>query len=589
MKENRQVVILNLNEILPNRFQPRIKFDEKAIIELSESIKEHGIIQPIIVRKINDKYEIIAGERRYKASVMAGKSTIPAIIVDLNDKDSSEIALIENVQRQDLTPIEEAISYRKILDMGYLTQEALATKLGVAQSTIANKLRLLNLDDEVQDALLDGKISERHARSLLRLNKMSDQRQMLNKIINERLTVRKTDEVITSMLKNNEINVFDSIENNANKTFEMTNEPNVVNTENPFMINNQVNINNQNVSTNTSSVEVLDFGFEEVKPQEEIMNIPIQNDIVENNIQNIDIPSNPIIEDVEVEVQPEITEQLNEDTTYNLNNSNDNLNYISDEEDDKSNLQNIKIDNLNDLSINQSLTIENEFVEEKKLNQNVIESPISEPNFENIPNENIIENLQENEQSLSRPGRFFNMFPQEMEEPEVTFENNILNEKIQVQDQDNNLMNDVFSQSLNVEPQIINEQVEMDQLAIENENNFNPNVLNSFVHESNSVNEIVPEKIEEIEPPISQTITPLQPETLDFENININNNSNIDMNEFISNQEEPIEESTTPTLREIISQIRRFADDIERQGFEIDSEEFDFEDIYQVILKIKKN
>ena len=94
MKDNRQVVVLNLDDILPNRFQPRIKFDEKAIVELSESIKEHGVIQPIIVRKIDDKFEIIAGERRYKASVMAGKTTIPAIVVDLNDKESSEIALI---------------------------------------------------------------------------------------------------------------------------------------------------------------------------------------------------------------------------------------------------------------------------------------------------------------------------------------------------------------------------------------------------------------------------------------------------------------------------------------------------------------
>lgn len=151
------VKILNLDDILPNRFQPRITFNEKAILELADSIKEHGVIQPIIVRKIADKYEIIAGERRYKASVLAGKTTIPAIIVDLNDKDSAEIALIENVQRQSLTPIEEAISYKKILDMGYLNQSELANKLGKTQSTIANKLRLLNLSDEVQEALLKEK------------------------------------------------------------------------------------------------------------------------------------------------------------------------------------------------------------------------------------------------------------------------------------------------------------------------------------------------------------------------------------------------------------------------------------------------
>lgn len=200
MEMEKEVKILNLDDILPNRFQPRIKFNESAILELAESIKEHGVIQPIVVRKISDKYEIIAGERRYKASVLAGKTTIPAIITTLDDKNSAEIALIENVQRQDLTPIEEAISYKKILDMGYLNQSDLADKLGKTQSTIANKLRLLNLAEDVQEALLEQKISERHARSLLKLNE--DQQQiMLERIITERLTVRKTDEEIKKMLE----------------------------------------------------------------------------------------------------------------------------------------------------------------------------------------------------------------------------------------------------------------------------------------------------------------------------------------------------------------------------------------------------
>ena len=201
MDHNRKVVELPLDDILPNRFQPRIKFNEDSIIELSESIKEHGVIQPIVVRPVGDKYEIIAGERRYKASCMAGLEKIPALITDLNDKDSAEVALIENVQRKDLTPIEEAISYKKILDMGYLTQEKLAEKLGKKQSTVANKLRLLNLDEDVQEAILEDKISERHARSILKLTNPDDQKKILKKIIEERLTVRKTDEVINDMLK----------------------------------------------------------------------------------------------------------------------------------------------------------------------------------------------------------------------------------------------------------------------------------------------------------------------------------------------------------------------------------------------------
>lgn len=203
MDNNRKVVELPLDDVLPNRFQPRIKFSEEPINELASSIKEHGVIQPIVVRTVGDRYEIIAGERRFKAATLAGLQTIPAIITDLNDKDSAEVALIENVQRQDLTPIEEAISYKKILDMGYLTQDDLAQKLGKNQSTIANKLRLLNLDEEVQEALLNGKISERHARSLLKLPNTDDQVKLLNKIIEERLTVRKTDEEINNMLKEN--------------------------------------------------------------------------------------------------------------------------------------------------------------------------------------------------------------------------------------------------------------------------------------------------------------------------------------------------------------------------------------------------
>lgn len=194
-----KVVEVDINEILPNRFQPRIQFDEDEILELSDSIKEHGVIQPIVVRSIGDKYEIIAGERRYKASVLAGKETVPVIIRNLNDKDSAEVALIENVQRKNLTPIEEAVSYKKVLDMGYLTQEQLAQKLGKSQSSIANKIRLLNLSDEVQEALLQNKISERHARSLLKLKDFKDQNYMLNRIISERLTVRRTDEEIEKM------------------------------------------------------------------------------------------------------------------------------------------------------------------------------------------------------------------------------------------------------------------------------------------------------------------------------------------------------------------------------------------------------
>ena len=187
------VLQVHIEDIIPNRFQPRLTFDEQGLKELSDSIREHGIIQPLVLRKLGNKYEIIAGERRYKAAQMAGLTTVPAVISNIDDNKSAEVALVENVQRRDLTAIEEARSYKQLLDKGYLTQEQLAKRMGLSQPSIANKLRLLNLDEEVQQALLEEKISERHARTLLTLQDKNAQKEWLHRIINERLTVRQLD------------------------------------------------------------------------------------------------------------------------------------------------------------------------------------------------------------------------------------------------------------------------------------------------------------------------------------------------------------------------------------------------------------
>ena len=192
MNTEQKVLQVAIEDIIPNRFQPRLAFDEEGLKELSESIKQHGIIQPLVLRRLGNKYEIIAGERRFKAATMAGLKQVPAIISDIDDNKSAEIALVENIQRRNLTPIEEAKSYKNLLDRGYMTQEQLAEKMGVSQSSIANKLRLLNLAPEVQDALLQEKISERHARSLLVLP-IEEQAEWLKKIITKRLTVRQLD------------------------------------------------------------------------------------------------------------------------------------------------------------------------------------------------------------------------------------------------------------------------------------------------------------------------------------------------------------------------------------------------------------
>lgn len=254
LEQNKKLVEIDLKDVLPNRFQPRINFDESKIIELSESIRKYGVIQPIIVRKNNEKYEIIAGERRYKASKLANKTTIPAIVISLTDKESIEIALLENIQRENLTPIEEAVSYKRIIDMGYITQNQLADKLGKSQSFIANKIRLLKLPDEVQEALMQKKISERHARSLLKLKNDDNQINMLKRIIEERLTVRKTDEEINKLKKpesKSEIEILEFNDEviNSNKELnklEKKGEKNMNNNENnpsPFPTLNQINNN----------------------------------------------------------------------------------------------------------------------------------------------------------------------------------------------------------------------------------------------------------------------------------------------------------------------------------------------------------
>ena len=227
---NDQVVQLYLDDIIPNRFQPREVFDEKALKELAVSIKEHGVIQPIIVRNVKGKYEIIAGERRYKASALAGLTKIPAIIRDLDDKESSKVALLENLQRKNLTPIEEARTYQKILEIDEMTQEDLARTMGKSQSAVANKLRLLSLPDDVQDSLLKEQISERHARALLNIPEASQQTEMLKKIINNKMSVRAVEEEIKRLyskednegvgnMENQSVGIPESISIPSTKTF----------------------------------------------------------------------------------------------------------------------------------------------------------------------------------------------------------------------------------------------------------------------------------------------------------------------------------------------------------------------------------
>lgn len=194
------VQILNIDKIIPNQKQPRTFFDEVKLQELADSIKEHGIVQPIVVRPIDDKYEIVAGERRWRASKKVGLEEVPVVIKNLDDHQVTEIALIENIQREDLNPIEEALTYQRLINEFGLTQEKLAQRVGKSRSLIANMLRLLQLESSVQKLLMDKTLSIGHVRPLLTLDKKK-QKEVSKLIVEKGLSVRQTEELIKSLSK----------------------------------------------------------------------------------------------------------------------------------------------------------------------------------------------------------------------------------------------------------------------------------------------------------------------------------------------------------------------------------------------------
>ena len=193
-----EIVMLKISDLRSNPYQPRKVFDETALKELATSIKEHGVFQPIIVKKSIKGYEIIAGERRVKASELAGKTEIPAIIRDFNDTQMMEIALLENLQREDLSAIEEATAYRKLQDTLALTQEQLAERLGKSRSHITNMLGLLSLPLEIQEAVNEKKLTMGHARALSKLDNPEEQKQLANRIIDEGLSVRNIENLASN-------------------------------------------------------------------------------------------------------------------------------------------------------------------------------------------------------------------------------------------------------------------------------------------------------------------------------------------------------------------------------------------------------
>lgn len=197
---NKEIKNINIDKIMPNIYQPRKYFNEEAISELSQSIKQYGVIQPLTVRKMGEVYELVAGERRLRAAKVAGLQEVPCNLINITDSESAEIALLENLQREDLNYIEEAEAYYNLIHDHNFTQDELAKRMGKKQSTIANKLRLLKLSANVRGICLESNLTERHARALLTLPSEELQLKIVEKVIKNSLNVKKTEELINNEL-----------------------------------------------------------------------------------------------------------------------------------------------------------------------------------------------------------------------------------------------------------------------------------------------------------------------------------------------------------------------------------------------------
>lgn len=207
--------IVKISKVEPNREQPRKKFDEDALLELSESIKMYGVLQPLLVSDKKDYYEIVAGERRWRAAKMAGLKEIPVVIKEFSDQEIVEISLIENIQREDLNPVEEAMAYKRLIDEFNLKQDEIAERVSKSRTAVTNSLRLLKLDPRVQQMMVDEMISAGHARALLAISDVEKQYSVAMRIFDEKLSVRETEKLVKTILnpsKKKETSSSDSAE-----------------------------------------------------------------------------------------------------------------------------------------------------------------------------------------------------------------------------------------------------------------------------------------------------------------------------------------------------------------------------------------
>ena len=257
-------ILIPLNEIKNDNNQPRKAFDSDKIAELTESIKTHGIIQPLILRKSEDGlYIIVAGERRWRAAKLAGLKEVPAIVMDLSERDVLEISLIENIQRQDLNPIEEALAYKKLLNEFKLTQEDLSKRIGKSRTAITNTMRLMNLDSRVQQYIIEGIISEGHGRALLGIKDEEIQYELSQRVIDENLSVRELERLVKKIAEGKTKEEKDRVEELNPYYKEIKNQ-----LQNYF--GTKVNISNRN---NKGKIEIEYYSEDDLQRILDIINI----------------------------------------------------------------------------------------------------------------------------------------------------------------------------------------------------------------------------------------------------------------------------------------------------------------------------
>ena len=563
--EDNKIVYLRIDDIMPNRFQPREVFDETGLEELADSIKEHGVIQPIIVRQVGNKYELIAGERRTKASALDGLNTIPAIIKNMDDRESAKVSLLENLQRKNLTPIEEARTYKRILELDNMTQEDLAKTMGKSQPMVANKLRLLALPEEVQDALLKNQISERHARSLLNVKDKQTQLRLLERIKNERLTVRELDNEIknlnTGSYEEPSTNIPTMSNSNqadyATNTSGILNTNNIAETSNADYSNNFSNTYDMPQTNSNFNNSFNNMGLNDYKSSiGGFNNMPnnFNNMSYDNNYQlnNEDSFSTPSIENTNTQSSNNFQNEP-QNNTFSLGSmfdggtNNQMLNNEINQNDNGLFMSNIKENN--------NKPAENKFL----------------PNFSN----NETNNFSNNYNSFADSDSIKNDFHSDPISNSNTFTNfQSLNTPINTNNQ-----GDLFNQPLNivnVPNQMSEEKKDMPEDSYQDNNKQFDNPFDD-AYENILFAKPVP-----VEPTVDtqEEVKPIDNATNDIKSNQIDDSSN----NYVSIDHQ----RTLFSTRDAVLELKKTTDQIKEDGINLDSEEIDFDDYYQIIIKIKK-